>query len=314
MSAETGVIHDIGYRRYTGRRLGRAADRPRPVLAQPALGLRLGPRRQGQDRAGDRLRGHVPARGGERGRGGQRRRRARCRYGTYVFPLRVVVMIIFVAAQAPELVSRDLRSHVLPLYFSRPMRRAGLPAGQAGRVHRRLPDHDRDPAAAAVPGHDHPGARRQRGLDPDQGADPRPARRGCCGPCCWPRSGWPLASLTGRRAFATGAIAIFFFLTWTPGQHPDRASRVTVGGTPPAARRRPASSLLPGADQAQLAGLVSPFTVLDGVRQWLRRHLDRARSPAPGGYGRAVRCSCSWCCWRPALGGLVARYRKAGAR
>ena len=24
MSAETGVIHDIGYRRYTGRRLGRA--------------------------------------------------------------------------------------------------------------------------------------------------------------------------------------------------------------------------------------------------------------------------------------------------
>jgi len=36
-------------------------------------------------------------------------------YDTYIFQLRVLVMIIFVAAQAPELVSRDLRSHVLPL-------------------------------------------------------------------------------------------------------------------------------------------------------------------------------------------------------
>ena len=70
MSAETGVIHDIGYRRYTGRRLGRAADHPRPVLAQPALRVRDRARRQGQDRAGDHLRGHLPARRGERGRRG----------------------------------------------------------------------------------------------------------------------------------------------------------------------------------------------------------------------------------------------------
>jgi len=38
------------------------------------------------------------------------------KYDTYVFQLRVLIMIIFVAAQAHELVSRDLRSHVLPLY------------------------------------------------------------------------------------------------------------------------------------------------------------------------------------------------------
>ena len=48
-------------------------------------------------------------------------------YDTYVFQLRVVLMIIFVAAQAPELVSRDLRSHVLPLYFCRPLRRMDYP-------------------------------------------------------------------------------------------------------------------------------------------------------------------------------------------
>ncbi len=48
-------------------------------------------------------------------------------YDTYIFPLRVLVMMIFIAAQAPELVSRDLRSHVLPLYFSRPLRRLDYP-------------------------------------------------------------------------------------------------------------------------------------------------------------------------------------------
>src|SRR5215471_9331882 len=36
-------------------------------------------------------------------------------------------MVIFVAAQAPELVSRDLRSHVLPLYLCRPLRRLDYP-------------------------------------------------------------------------------------------------------------------------------------------------------------------------------------------
>ena len=48
-------------------------------------------------------------------------------YDTYVFQLRGLVMVIFVAAQAPELVSRDLRSHVLPLYLCRPLRRLDYP-------------------------------------------------------------------------------------------------------------------------------------------------------------------------------------------
>ena len=39
-------------------------------------------------------------------------------YDTYVGTLRVLVMLVFIAAQAPELVSRDLRSRVLPLYFA----------------------------------------------------------------------------------------------------------------------------------------------------------------------------------------------------
>ena len=48
-------------------------------------------------------------------------------YDTYTYRLRTLVMLIFVAAQAPEMVSRDLRSHVLPLYLSRPLRRLDYP-------------------------------------------------------------------------------------------------------------------------------------------------------------------------------------------
>ena len=41
--------------------------------------------------------------------------------------LRDLVMTVFVAVQAPELVSRDLRSRVLPLYFSRPIKPGDYP-------------------------------------------------------------------------------------------------------------------------------------------------------------------------------------------
>ena len=48
-------------------------------------------------------------------------------YDTYAGNLRVLVLLVFMAAQAPELVSRDLRSRVLPLYFARPIRRQDYP-------------------------------------------------------------------------------------------------------------------------------------------------------------------------------------------
>src|ERR1700727_714198 len=120
------VIHDRGYRRYDGPRLGRmqiaralcwhsfrssfgigrgAKAKILPVIAFIAICLPA------------IVNAVAVARGGS----------MVVAYGTYQFGLRVVVMILFVAVQAPELVSRDLRSHVLPLYFSRPMRRGDYP-------------------------------------------------------------------------------------------------------------------------------------------------------------------------------------------
>ena len=248
MSAESGVIHDIGYRRYD-----RAAAGPGRRSSGPCtwhslrLGLRPRPRRQGQDRPGDRLRDHVPARGGERGRGGQRRPRPVVRYDTYVFQLRVVVMIIFVAAQAPELVSRDLRSHVLPLYFSRPLRRMDYPLAKLAAFITRLPGHDRDPAAAALPGHGRPG----RTAAARSG--PRPGRSY---PACSSALMWAVllaaiglaAGLAERPARVRDRRHRDLLLPHLdPGRDPDRVLSGTSrarddqpppGGRPPASRRR----------------------------------------------------------------------------
>ncbi len=90
------VIHDIGYQRYAGPRLGRG------------YGLRS-------------LYGYGLRAAFGLGRGAKAK----------IFPwivvgivLAVFLVILFCAVVAPELVSRDLRSGVLPLYFSRPLTRA----------------------------------------------------------------------------------------------------------------------------------------------------------------------------------------------
>jgi len=126
MSAETGVIHDIGYRRYTGPRLGRAQIIR--ALYWHSLRSAFGFGRGAKAKIVPWIafvimclpavaNAVVVANGGTR----------IVPYDTYVMQLRIVVMIIFIAAQAPELVSRDIRSHVLPLYFCRPLRRLDYP-------------------------------------------------------------------------------------------------------------------------------------------------------------------------------------------
>ena len=151
-----GVIHDLGYRGYDGPRLGRAQivraltwhsfrsafgigrgvkGKIVPVLAFIAMCLPA------------LVNAFAVARGNQRLFG----------YDVYVPTLRVAVVTIFIAAQAPELVSRDLRSHVLPLYFCRPLRRGDYPAGQVPRADRGAADPDRDTAAHPVRRHDRVG-------------------------------------------------------------------------------------------------------------------------------------------------------------
>ena len=323
MSAETGVIHDIGYRRYTGRRLGRAQI----VRAlywhslRSAFGLGRGAKAKivpvivfvimclpaiasavAVANGNPRL---VP-------------------YDTYVFQLRVVLMIIFVAAQAPELVSRDLRSHVLPLYFCRPLRRMDYPLAKLAAFITACLAIIEIPLLLL-----YLGTIAQSHSPHAIWTQTRAFIPGLLVGLMWAvllaAIGLALASLSGRRAYATGAIAIYFFLTWilagiliaVTQRNVARSATINPppGGRPPGV---PATGPIKvhmitqvPTTASHLSGLVSPFTTLDGVRLWLGG-TSKGPLPGVGGYG-ALYGAMFLVLLAASVGGLFARYRKAGA-
>jgi ABC-2 type transport system permease protein len=122
MSADaTGVIHDIGYQRYDGPRLGRAyAVRS---LYTHALRTAYGFGRSGKAKAFPWIVVGIMTMVAVvftviRSQTGA----VVESYSEYVGSLWLLV-VLFSAIVAPELVSRDLRGGVLPLYFSRPLTR-----------------------------------------------------------------------------------------------------------------------------------------------------------------------------------------------
>jgi len=323
MSAETGVIHDIGYRRYTGRRLGRAQivralywhslrsafglgrgakAKIVPVIVLAIMCLPAIASAVAVANGNARL---VP-------------------YDTYVFQLRVVLMIIFVAAQAPELVSRDLRSHVLPLYFCRPLRRMDYPLAKlaafitACLVIIEIPLVLLYLGTVAQSHGPHAIWTQTRAFIPG-------LLVGLMWAVLLAAIGLALASLSGRRAYATGAIAIYFFLTWilagiliaVTQRNVVRSATINPppGGRPPGV---PATGPIKvhmitqvPTTASHLSGLVSPFTTLDGVRLWLGG-TSKGPLPGVGGYG-ALYGAMFLVLLAASVGGLFARYRKAGA-
>jgi ABC-2 type transport system permease protein len=284
MSADTeaarpgGVIHDRGYNRYDGQRLGRIEIIRALVWHsfRSAFGIGRGPKAKivpviafvaicmpAIINAISVAKGGTPV----------------VSYGTYLFPLRVVVMTIFVAVQAPELVSRDLRSRVLPLYFSRPLRRGDYPLAKYVAFTLACLAMIEIPLLLLYLG----------SIGSSHGSDPiwtqtRELAGGLVVGLLWAvllvAISLALASLTGRRAYATGAVAIFFFLTWTLAMIVSQITGQTAGAPVLASASVPAGE--------RLAGLLSPFTVVDGIRQWLGgQHPAVGPIPAPGGYGAA---------------------------
>ncbi len=119
--APAGIIHDIGYQRYTGPRLGRRYATA--SLYTHSLRTAFGLGRSAKAKVfpwivvGLAFTVAVIA------------VVVRSQTGTVFisylqYPDTVgVPLLLFLAVVAPELVSRDLRAHVLPLYFSRPIGR-----------------------------------------------------------------------------------------------------------------------------------------------------------------------------------------------
>ncbi len=116
------AIHDIGYQRYQGPRLGRSYARTALYIHSFRTAFGLG--RNGKAKIFPWLSASlfllvaviVVA---------IRSQTGRVIISYLNFPQTCsLLVLLFVATAAPELVSRDLRGKVLPLYFSRPIRRA----------------------------------------------------------------------------------------------------------------------------------------------------------------------------------------------
>jgi ABC-2 type transport system permease protein len=120
--SESGVIHDIGYRRYEGVRLGRGHIL-RSMYGhslRTAFGFGRGVKAKLFPWA---VTGVVTAVAVVITAINSRSPEPVSTYPEFVDSLAVLGML-FLAAAAPELVSRDLRARVLTMYFARPVRRS----------------------------------------------------------------------------------------------------------------------------------------------------------------------------------------------
>jgi len=266
-----GVIHDIGYQTYDGPRLGRW--KIAAALSWHSLRSAFGFGRGAKAKivpvitfvimcAPAVINAVIMALG-----------RSHVRvvdYDTYVGTLRVFVLLVFIAAQAPELVSRDLRSRVLPLYFARPMRRVDYPTAKyAAFVLACLAIIDIPVLLLYI------GTIMQVHGGAAVWAQTRALFPGLLVGLMWAvvlaAVGLVLACVSGRRAYSTGAVAIFLFMTWTLTTV---LTKIAAAGSPSGTGsgagvgvRVASAGGVSGAEH--LFGLISPFTVLDGVRQWL---------------------------------------------
>jgi ABC-2 type transport system permease protein len=247
-AAPTSVIHDIGYQRYEGTRLGRA----HAVRALYASSLRSA---FGLGRSAKAkflpfgilgllcLIGAVFALVRQlTGEGGG---------PTYYLGIPSTVgllLIIFLAVVAPEMVSRDLGNKTLPLYFSRPIRRSDYALAKLAALITAVFAVLAAPLVIMFLG-----AALQSGIGLDGLWDEwREFSLGVFNAAFYAvllsALSLLVACATGRRAFAAGGI-VAVFLVSTPV-----ASAGMEIGT---------------GNARDLAGLASPFSLLGGVQEWV---------------------------------------------
>lgn len=277
-----GVIHDIGYQRYRGARLGRGYGMR--SLYEHGLRSSFGLGRSAKAKIFPWLvvgiSGLVAA----------VLVAIRTQTGTVVlsyaeFPQQLTILLIFFGAiVAPELVSRDLKSGVLPLYFSRPLRRADYALAKLGALITAMFMVLAGSqllmfigAAFTVKG----GAGKiwDEFVDFLAGA----AYSGIYA-ILFSAIALLVSSLMGRRAVAAGAVVAVFLFT-TP----------VVG----------VLSVLPSETSRQLAGLASPISLVVGVGNWLFGVRDGFGDDYGPLYGLVTLLLATAC-----ILGLLARYRK----
>jgi ABC-2 type transport system permease protein len=285
--SEASVIHDIGYQRYTGPRLGRGA-----VLgAVYVQGIRaaFGFGRSAKSKifpwlvAGIVLLVAVIDAAVK-----SQANITLFNYEQFADTLSWLV-IFFVAIVAPELVSRDIRSGVLPLYFSRPLRASDYVGAKFAALVSAVwlllgvPQLVIFLGAAFTTKTGMSGVWHEVGqLLPGWGYS-------LIWAVLFASISLLIASLTGKRAFAAGGIVAVFLMT------------APVVGV---------LSILPSSTAQHLAGLASPMALTSGIANWLitgsNTGIDVDRfGPVYGIEAVTIVAAC--------LLLLLARYRKVAA-
>ncbi|MBM7789275.1 ABC transporter permease [Tenggerimyces flavus] len=290
----SGVIHDIGYRRYEGQRLGRgyavrslfvqslrnafglgrtAKSKVLPiallgVILLPAVVIDAVTILQG---TGEQL---IP-------------------YTRYIIFTQVIIAI-FVAAQAPALFSRDLRFRTVSLYFSRPLTRLDYVVAKFGALTTALLILMTLPLLVLYGG----------GLLAKLpfGTQTKNFLLAFAGALIFSLIlagvGSVLASLTKRRGFGVAAIIAALTVPY--------AAVTAIQGI--------AQELSDTPGLASWAGLFSPTTLLDGVQVALLGADSSSPIPPPAGFaGGAVFVLVALVVIAGSFGLLLVRYRKVAA-
>lgn len=264
---DTGTIHDIGYRRYDGPRLG-------PVAAGRAL---FGHSLRGAYGLGRSTRSKVvpllvaavmvvPALivaavaiviGSDE---------LPVEYSSYVVNLQLVVTV-FVAAQAPQSVSRDLRFRVVALYFSRPLSRTAYVRVKLLAMAAALFVLIASPVLVLYAG--------ALLAEMPFWANTREAAAALVGAAFFAvvlaAFGLVVAAFTPRRGIGVAAVVAVLVVLGAVGAVVQNIA-VEEGN----------------ATAAGWAGLISPFSLVDGVQVWALGAESSVAVPPPDGFGGPV--------------------------
>jgi ABC-2 type transport system permease protein len=247
-ASETGAIYDLGYRGYDGPRLGRRAAFATLFWASLRAAFGLGrPARSKIVPWGLTAIMIVPAAVAGAIQALAPGGLSPFNYDNYLFNLDPI-LALFVAAQAPELVSSDQRNRVLSLYFSHALARSDYALAKFGAMAAALFLLALAPLlviffASILASPDVTGA-----VGDQLGNLPQIIGSPLIYAVPLAALAMAIASFTPRRAYATGAIIAVFLVT------------AAVGGILAEAGR---------GRMSQVAPLLNPFILLDGTRNWL---------------------------------------------
>jgi ABC-2 type transport system permease protein len=251
-----GSIYDLGYQRYLGPRLGRR--HARTALFRSTLRAAYGVGRGGRAKiAPITLTGlamlpavlavGIAALAAQAGvNDGSLNAVSPVRYETY-HGLTITLLMLFCAAQSPELFGRDQRHGVLPLYFSRALTRADYAVARVAGLMLALLFIDLAPELILFVGRSLVASDPLAGFGHEAASVPRFVAQGLLTAGLLGGISGLVATLTPRRAYATAAIIALMIVPPVV---------VALVGA------------LDGGDIGRILVLLSPGDVLDGANAW----------------------------------------------